>query len=211
MSPGHVVDDATDLDPRDGRYAELRAIRDGLTGWTLADFDRADDFIYGVEFAGGDLELKAMPYFPHPRVAKAILRLLFELIEDTGRGEVLYDGTNLQTLPDHIRKPDIVVTLVENAGREDRRSLHYADLIVEVVSPSDPKRDLVTKRAEYAAAGVPEYWIADPRDGSLTVLVLDGGAYREQAKATTGVVASGTIDGVSVDVDAVIGRFVERD
>ena len=35
--------------------------------------------------------------------------------------------------------------------------------MVEVVSEDDPGRDLVTKRLEYAQAGIPEYWIVDPR------------------------------------------------
>lgn len=37
-----------------------------------------------------------------------------------------------------------------------------ADLAVEVVSEDDPGRDLITKRLEYAQAGIPEYWIVDP-------------------------------------------------
>ena len=41
-----------------------------------------------------------------------------------------------------------------------------ADLVVEVVSPDRPERDLVDKRIDYAVrqAGIPEYWVVDPRD-----------------------------------------------
>lgn len=52
-------------------------------------------------------------------------------------------------------------------------------MIVEVLSPDDPQRDLVTKRAEYALAGVLEYWVVDPRVDSVTVFCLDGARYRE--------------------------------
>ena len=38
-----------------------------------------------------------------------------------------------------------------------------ADVVVEVVSPDDLGRDLVVKRADYAEAAIPEYWIVDPR------------------------------------------------
>jgi Uma2 family endonuclease len=36
------------------------------------------------------------------------------------------------------------------------------DLIAEVLSPSHPELDTVIKRAAYARAGVPEYWIVRP-------------------------------------------------
>ncbi len=32
------------------------------------------------------------------------------------------------------------------------------------------------KREEYAEAGIPEYWLVDPRDASITVYVLPEGA-----------------------------------
>ena len=54
-----------------------------------------------------------------------------------------------------------------------------ADVVVEVVSPDDPGRDLVVKRADYAEAAIPEYWIVDPRVETVTVLTLAGGAYVE--------------------------------
>jgi Uma2 family endonuclease len=40
-----------------------------------------------------------------------------------------------------------------------------ADLVVEIVSPDDVERDIVIKRADYAEAGIPEYWIVNPLDG----------------------------------------------
>jgi Uma2 family endonuclease len=52
---------------------------------------------------------------------------------------------------------------------------------MEVVSnsPEDRRRDLVTKRREYAQAGIPEYWIVDPQSQTVTVLGLDGRGYVE--------------------------------
>jgi Uma2 family endonuclease len=38
---------------------------------------------------------------------------------------------------------------------------------------------LVLKRYEYAAAGIPTYWIVDPAERLMRVLELDGDAYRE--------------------------------
>ena len=38
----------------------------------------------------------------------------------------------------------------------------------------------MTKRAEYLAYGLREYWIVDPQKKGVTVLVRDGDAWREQ-------------------------------
>jgi len=47
--------------------------------------------------------------------------------------------------------------------------------VVEVVSasPEDRHRDYVVKREDYAAAGIPEYWIVDPTERVITLLVLE--------------------------------------
>ncbi len=57
------------------------------------------------------------------------------------------------------------------------------------LSPDDPQRDLVTKRSEYAQAGIPEYWIVNPTDGTITVLHLDRERYAEHGRYTRGEVA----------------------
>jgi hypothetical protein len=77
------------------------------------------------------------------------------------------------------------------------------------ISEDDPDRDLVAKRAEYARAGIREYWIVDPRDQTIVVLSLDAAA---SADSVAGHYASGEaarsvlLDGFSVDVAAVFSQ-----
>ncbi len=54
-------------------------------------------------------------------------------------------------------------------------------LVVEVVSPGkvNQDRDYRYKRSEYAARGIPEYWIIDPGIARVTVLTLIDGLYEE--------------------------------
>ena len=73
-----------------------------------------------------------------------------------------------------------------------------------MVSPDDPDRDLVEKRADYAEAGIPEYWIVDPRDETITVLALEGGTYRDLGVFGSGDTArSRVLDGFAADVRSV--------
>jgi Uma2 family endonuclease len=90
------------------------------------------------------------------------------------------------------RKPDLTVFF---AGRRPpRRGLvHLApDIAVEVVSssPDDVRRDRVEKLAEYAAFGVPWYWIVDPEQRVLQIHeLMQAGAYRVAAEISSGSVA----------------------
>jgi Uma2 family endonuclease len=54
-------------------------------------------------------------------------------------------------------------------------------LIAEIVSPgkTNRDRDSIHKRSQYAAIGVPEYWLLDPVAQTVMVLVLEGKDYRE--------------------------------
>jgi len=52
-------------------------------------------------------------------------------------------------------------------------------LAVEIVSPESRTRDYRFKRSEYASIGIPEYWIVDPVEQKLTVLLLVEGLYEE--------------------------------
>ena len=52
-------------------------------------------------------------------------------------------------------------------------------LVVEVVSPESVKRDYRYKRSEYAALEIPEYWIVDPIESKVTILLLEEGLYED--------------------------------
>ena len=108
------------------------------------------------------------------------------------------------------RDPDVVVLLNPNHPGRGPDEWEYADLCVEVVSPDDPDRDYVDKRRDYAAAGVPEYWIVDPRDRTdadprgrtVRVLSLAGGEYSETVFEEGETAAGAVLPGFAVDVTA---------
>ncbi|MDB5291432.1 MAG: hypothetical protein JWL69_2673, partial [Phycisphaerales bacterium] len=79
------------------------------------------------------------------------------------------------------------------------------DLVMEVVSEDGCRRDLEEKRRDYALAGIPEYWIVDPREQSITVLTLSGKQYIVAGEAHNGQkAASVLLKGFEVDVTAAL-------
>jgi Uma2 family endonuclease len=90
--------------------------------------------------------------------------------------------------------------LVDNASRRNRKFWDRADLVVEVISESNRDHDRVTKRREDAMNEIPEYWIVDPENRVVTVLVLDGkqyrvhGEFRDRQSAASHSLAGFTVD-----------------
>jgi Uma2 family endonuclease len=92
----------------------------------------------------------------------------------------------------------------EHKDRIRKQYWEAADLVMEVVSESDPKRDRDTKRSEYAQAGIPEYWIVDPQSLLITVLTLQGNEYAVHGQFVIGQQAtSKLLPGFEVEVEQV--------
>jgi Uma2 family endonuclease len=102
-------------------------------------------------------------------------------------GMVLFAPLRVQIRPGKFREPDIVLLRDAADPRNQEAFWLGADLVVEIVSPDRPERDTVEKPLDYAEAGIPEYWIVNPLDETITVLTLGG----DDAYATHGVFGRG--------------------
>jgi Uma2 family endonuclease len=102
------------------------------------------------------------------------------------------------------RKPDILLVLQQQDPRNQERFWLGADLVVEIVSPENPERDTVTKVPDYTEAHIPEYWIVNPLDETITVLNLAGDGYATHGTFQCGAIASSLLlAGFAVSMDAV--------
>ena len=158
-----------------------------------------------IELADGCLEFPPMPSEWHELIADFLADQLKAFVRPRGLGKVLPAGIRLRTVPGKFRQPDVVFLRTERFHLRTPAHWESADLVVEVVSRDDPDRDWVDKRVEYAAAGVAEYWIVDPRDRSVTIFALDGEAtrYREAGRFGDGQCAVGVLlAGFAIDVTA---------
>jgi Uma2 family endonuclease len=62
------------------------------------------------------------------------------------------------------REPDVLFVAKEHLARLQPTLLQGpADLVVEIVTDESVARDRGTKFEEYREAGLPEYWLLDPR------------------------------------------------
>jgi Uma2 family endonuclease len=129
-----------------------------------------------IEFTDGRIEVLPLPTQSHQAILRFLFRVLDALMLQTG-GTVFFAALRLQIRPEKFREPDLL--LLRDAGDPRRQDAYWwgADMVLEVVSPDNPERDTVEKRGDYAEAGIPEYWIVNPLDETITVLRLADGLY----------------------------------
>ena len=157
-----------------------------------------------IEYSHGQLEVLPMPTFSHQRLVAFLYRSLMGFIEERGLGVVMFAPLRIQLWSGKYREPDLVFMATEHADRLGEQYWRGADLVMEIVSPDDPQRETVTKRREYAQAGIPEYWIVDPADMSITVLTLRGREYALHGEFVSGETATSILlDQFMVDVATV--------
>ena len=158
-----------------------------------------------IEFADGCLEFLPMATPFHQAIVAFLFGMLDRFVRAGVPGEVFFAPCPVHTIAGHFREPDIFYVRPERLP-DRHRPPQGADLGIEVVSgdPDDRKQDLVTKRAEYARAQIPEYWIIDPQQRTITVLILQGTTYREHGVFGAGLQATSVLlPGFSVSVDDV--------
>lgn len=131
------------------------------------------------------------PQPPHQSLLRALLRVLEDALEGR-RGVHVLPGVDI-LLPDADSYvcPDVSVIEVENDDDAMRAPLEIIPLlVVENLSPSTGGNDLGSKREAYEESKIPEYWVANPANGSVTIFVFEDGEYQELASDKDGYVRS---------------------
>jgi Uma2 family endonuclease len=175
--------------------------------WTEGDYlsfvERVDTNRL-IELVDGRIEVLPVPTEEHQDIILFLLDTLRAFIKPRKLGKVTFAGLRVRLRSRNFRQPDVVFLSKKNEAKRGNRFWKGADLAMEVVSEDDPDRDYVEKRREYARAAIREYWIVDPRDRTITLLVLRGRSYTRQGVYRDGQrVSSVLLSGLAVDVSSV--------
>ncbi|MEI7643640.1 MAG: Uma2 family endonuclease [Chloroflexales bacterium] len=188
------------------RGGEIAISLDEIQGlWTEEIYLRLTDHSnWLIEFTDGYMDFLPMPTDKHQAILRFLFRLFDALMVQTG-GTAFFAALRLQIRPRMYREPDLLLLLAKDDPRRQNRFWLGADLVVEIVSPDDPERDLVEKVADYAEANIPEYWIVNPNTATISVLRLEGDAYVAHGVFGRGENAtSALLPGFTVDVSAAL-------
>jgi Uma2 family endonuclease len=131
-----------------------------------------------LELVNGEVAVSASPRARHSYPAQKLAALLDGHVEEFDLGMLIPDTDTIFGEYD-VRRPDIAYfsKARQHLVPEDDAIDVAPDLCVEVVSPSSGTIDREDKFGQYAAAGVPHYWILDPQLRTLEGFELMGTEY----------------------------------
>jgi|SRR5579872_7278020 len=179
---------------------------------TYADYlvwsaDHGDELIDGVAYVRD-------PPAPSRLHQEIVLELGYQLTNALkGRKERVYVAPFDVRLPKHSDADDQIDTVVQPdvlivcdlRKLDDRGMCGAPDWIAEVLSPATGRYDQGAKLSAYERAGVPEVWLIQPTDRTLTVYRLVAGRYtRPTILELTGRTDITAVPGVGIDWDCAL-------
>ena len=153
------------------------------------------------EVVNGEIRIMPAPKWNHGEIIENIHdELRAQLDRRTYRVRAAEFGLIIRQSPLTSRVPDLAVfersTIVEQDGY-----IHSApQLLVEVLSPSNNRREREEKLGDYAALGVPEVWVVSPEARTVEVLYLENGFLRTSHILASGALTPKLFPQVSVEI-----------
>lgn len=130
------------------------------------------------EILEGDLIVVPAPNTAHQQILGSLHAALFIHVLQYRLGKVFCAPYDVVLSEENVVQPDIIFVRSDHKGIITTDNIQGAlDLVVEILSPGTKSRDLDIKRKIYAKYGIGEYWIVDPIEKTLEVLILGEEGY----------------------------------
>jgi len=121
-------------------------------------------------------------------LAALLIGEFLDFVARPGLGEIVPAPFDVHLVRGTLVQPDLVVVTAQNRSLIGEKKLTgVPDLLVEILSPSRRNYDRRIKRMKYERAGVPEFWIVDPRARCIEQYVLRDGKYGKPVMCTASI------------------------
>jgi Uma2 family endonuclease len=139
-----------------------------------------------AELIAGEIYMAATPSSRHQDIVLRLASSMLAHLSQHGGGRVFVAPLDVYLPSGDVVEPDVLFVAAERVAMVHDHVHGAPDLLVEVVSPSNPERDRIVKRRLYERNGVSEYWVIEPRSeprsepgsGAVEVLRLVDGCYQ---------------------------------
>ena len=99
-------------------------------------------------------------------------------------------------------QPDLCVICDENK-LDERGCFGAPDLVIEILSPSNSKKEMNEKFDLYEETGVREYWLVEPSENVIYIYVLNEDGKYIGLKPVTTVLKSSIIPDLEINLDEI--------
>lgn len=138
--------------------------------WTLEELHRLPDDGNKYELIRGELFVTPPPSVDHEEVLARLSSILDRYAEKYGLGRVYHPRAVIR-FEGSEAEPDLMVRAVPPGVHGNAwEKLPPPLLVVEAISPTTRRRDLVNKKEYYLAAGAGEYWVLDSERREVHVI-----------------------------------------
>lgn len=147
---------------------------------TYQDYlEMPDEPGYRFEILNGVLVKEPSPNVSHQRVSRRLQRILEDyFVKADPEGEIFNAPLDVTFQDISVVQPDIFyVSGDQKSMVKDTRIDGPPTLVVEILSPSNSRKDRLQKLQIYQQAGVLHYWIVSPQENTLECFTLQNGLY----------------------------------
>lgn len=147
-------------------------------------------------FKGKILQMSPAPSSNHQRILRKINRT-FDNFFSTNPCELFFAPFDVR-FPDEngtvktVLQPDLCV-ICDPEKIDDRGCIGAPDLIVEILSPGNSKKEMGSKYKIYEESGVREYWVVNPAERHILIFVAENGIFRGIAPVVEGDIVNSVI------------------
>ncbi len=145
---------------------------DRTKDWTVDDYLLLGETTMPCQLINGELIMSPAPKPIHQKISRQLFRIIDKATN--GKGELLYAPLDLYIDNKNVYQPDLIYLSEENKKFITHRGIEgAADLIIEIISPSNGYTDRNQKKSGYQRLGIQEYWIVDPGNETIEIYRLD--------------------------------------
>jgi Uma2 family endonuclease len=187
--------------------------------YTYADYLTWDDNERWEIINGVAYNMSPAPTTKHQAIFGALFNQIYNFLTESQHPCVVFAAPFDVRFPQDAQDDEIIdvvqpdVSVICDVSKLDEKGCHGApNFIIEILSPSTSKKDLVDKRILYENNRVQEYWLIDPTHNIATVYRLEAfGKYGSpMIHANKGKLEVQCLTGLTIDLDLVFRNPLAR-
>lgn len=177
---------------------------------TYEDYLREGETPGRYEIVDGVRTYMTNPASEHQIILRNLNRILEDYEEASGTGIAFISPVDVVTSRDplKVRQPDLLYISFERWGDRDFSQSaplsNPPELVIEILSPNETRRQIESKVDEYSQAGVLECWIVSPEASTIEQLELEPSSRKRLGIfSPSQTVVSSAFPGLKLDVERV--------